>query len=85
MTIIIVNKDVIIACEVWNRGNQAWGHEARCFYKGVEVEKARARYYNRTWERYQFESVMLELVDRLDYRKSIPLSDRIAMYKKIKE
>ena len=83
MIIRKINDDVSIACESYSN-SRAWGHRAMAIYKGREVERASARYYNRTWERYQFESVMLGLVDKLDKTKAIPLEDRVAMYQNIK-
>ena len=83
MIIRKINDDVSIACETYSN-SRAWGHIARCIYRGQEIEQARARYYNRTWERYQFESVMCGLVDKLDKTKAIPLADRVAMYQNIK-
>lgn len=51
---------------------------------GKRLKKNRVRYYNRTWERYQFETALSGLVDKLDKEKVIPLSDRIALSKAIK-
>lgn len=79
MTIQKVNEDISIGCEVWNRGNSAWGHEAKLFYKGEEVESNRVRYYNRTWEAYQFDTVKSGLMSKLDESKSLSLSERRAI------
>lgn len=79
-----INEDLWIACESFSNSRN-WGHKARVYYKNELVEEKKIIYYNRTWERYIYESIMLCLVDRLDNRKAIPLSDRIAMYKCIKE
>ena len=83
MIIRKINDDVSIALESYSN-SRAWGHIARCIYRGREIEQARVRYQNRTWERYQFESVMCGLVDKLDKTKAIPLADRVAMYQNIK-
>lgn len=80
MQIEKVNENVSIGCEVWSN-SRAWGHEARLFYKGEEVAKNRVRYYNRTWEAYQFDSVKGGLMSKVDNEKTIPLSDRIALAK----
>lgn len=55
----------------WETSN-AWGHECHLLKNGSEMAKARARYYNRTWEKYTYQSVMLEAVynarkDHLDH------------------
>lgn len=78
MTIQKVNEDISIGCEVWSKGGR-WGHEAKLFYKGNEVESVRARYYNRTWEAYQFDSVKSGLMNKLDESKSLSLSERRAI------
>lgn len=46
----------------WETSN-AWGHECHLLKNGSEMSKARARYYNRTWEKYTYQSVMFEAVD----------------------
>ena len=45
------------ACNYWET-SRAWGHEVRLCKHGIEVGRARVRYYNRTWERYTFQSAM---------------------------
>lgn len=34
----------------------AWGHNAYLLRNGEEISRARVRYYNRTWECYQYQS-----------------------------
>jgi len=41
--------------EYWET-RQAWGHNAIFMKNGIEVTRARVRYYNRTWESYRFQS-----------------------------
>lgn len=79
-----VNEDVTLGCEVWSRGSRAWGHKAKVFYKGYEVDSASVRYYNRTWEMFQFDTVKSCLMNKLDKSKALPLSDRIAIARFIK-
>lgn len=50
-------------CETWST-RSAWGHECK-LYEGDSYEpvsRARVRYYNRTWEAYQYQSVMMGAV-----------------------
>lgn len=35
-----------------------WGHRATLYKDGVQVARCTYKYYNRTWERYTYESVM---------------------------
>lgn len=44
-------------CWSWET-SQAWGHEVRLLKDGREVARERVRYYNRTWEVYQYQSAM---------------------------
>lgn len=53
-------------CWSWSTSN-AWGHEVRLCEvgakAGVELSKARVRYYNRTWEMYQYQSAMYQALE----------------------
>lgn len=46
-----------VAYEVWSTRN-AWGHNGYLFINGEIANKAKARYYNRSWESYPGQSVM---------------------------
>ena len=78
MRIEKINEDVSIGCEVFSNSRN-WGHIAKCFYQGREVESKKVFYQNRTWETFQFDTVKACLVGLLDKNKTIPLSDRIAL------
>lgn len=71
-----INENLTIEASSWNRGRQSWGHEARAIYNGREVASTRCTYYNRTWEAYQYQSVMQKLINAMDECKTIPLRDR---------
>ena len=55
--------------------SRAWGHDAELYVDGDVVHTSRARYYNRTWECYQYQTVMInclyeyreELLNRYEY------------------
>jgi hypothetical protein len=78
MIIKKINDRLSITGEVYSN-SRAWGHEVRAIYNGSEYTKNRVRYYNRTWERYQFESAWQGLLDKLDKENFIPLADRVAL------
>ena len=59
---IRTSGDFQFACNYWETSN-AWGHEVRLCKHGVEVGRARVRYYNRTWEAYTFQSAMYSAVE----------------------
>jgi len=62
MRIFNLNKVYNIVC---NSESTRYGfrHLATLHKSGYEVGKAKACYYNRTWEVFEFESVILELIN----------------------
>ena len=78
-----ITNDFYIVCKSFSN-SRSWGHIAIAYYKGQEVASSRIAYQNRTWERYQYESVMLKLINILDAYKNVPLKDRLSAYKIIK-
>ena len=79
MQIQKINDKLSIGCEVWNRGRSAWGHRAVLFVNGLSFDNSSVRYYNRTWEAYQFDSVKSILMSKLDNTKILSLADRVAI------
>ena len=63
MRIFKITKDIEVVC-VSENTRSGFRHLATLFKDGVEVAKAKACYQNRTWERYEFESVLSHVVDR---------------------
>lgn len=57
----IENQNFEFICEYWENRN-AWGHKATLL--GTN-KNTKIRYYNRTWEKYRFQSVMIQLVYEL--------------------
>lgn len=81
MQLYKIDENLTLSGEVYSN-SKAWGHEVKLFINGYERAKHRVRYYNRTWERYQFESAFSGLVDKIDKENVISLADRykIAQY-----
>ena len=53
-----------------------WGHTAVVFQGNCELSKSKAVYYNRTWERYTYQSVILDaLYDAIKSRQSRLIAD----------
>lgn len=42
--------------------SHSWGHIATLFYKGRELATNKIRYYNRTWECYTYQTIILSLI-----------------------
>ena len=52
-----------------------FAHDTTLMIDGKVMQRATIRYINRTWERYGFQSVMLEAVDLLEKAKTLEISD----------
>ena len=56
-----LNKDYSIICK--SEGTHyGFRHIAVLFYNRNEIDRYKICYYNRTWERYTFESIIKELI-----------------------
>lgn len=68
--------------------SRSWGHISTLYKNGVEVATNKVRYYNRTWEAYQYQSVMAGLVYQLkedyinDYIRDYKEKNNISKFKK---
>lgn len=58
-----VNDRISIICE-WKKTRTAFKHEATLLLDGQEVDKAKICYQNRTWESYEFQSVLNKIVEK---------------------
>ena len=61
-----LNEKVEIVCD-WVNTRYGFRHDARLFVNGQEYgKKAKVCYYNRTWEKFEFESVIHKLIEQTD-------------------
>lgn len=58
-----INENIEIVCE-WKKTRMAFKHEASLLIDGIEVDKTKICYQNRTWESYGFQSVMKKLIEK---------------------
>ena len=58
-----INERVSIKCHTYETRN-SWGHKAVLYLDGSEVTNARIKYYNRTWESYEYQSICQEIVHK---------------------
>lgn|SRR3972149_5649744 len=63
MQIFRVNKNIEVVCKSEST-RYGFRHLATLMIDGREAETAKHCYYNRTWERYTFESVLEALVEK---------------------
>ena len=61
MKTFTINDRYSIACE-WKKTRVAFKHEAVLLDNGNEVDRAKICYQNRTWERFEYESVISKLL-----------------------
>ena len=65
MKIFKINENFEVVCE-WKKTRTAFKHVATLLKNGEEVDNTKICYLNRTWECYEFESVLEKLLDRTD-------------------
>jgi hypothetical protein len=42
-------------------------HLASAFFDGMERSTAKCCYYNRTWERYQYQTVLRKVIEKVEF------------------
>lgn len=62
MTTFKINKHYEIVCE-WKKTQTAFKHVATLLRDGKEIDSTKICYLNRTWESFEFESVINKLLD----------------------
>ena len=62
MRIFNLSKEYNVVCN-WQNTRYGFRHLATLHKNGFEVAKAKACYYNRTWERFEYESVLNKIID----------------------
>lgn len=75
--IIINNNKYTFVCN-WVRARNGFRHDCTLYFNGTEVKKAKCNYLNRTWESYQFQTVMQSAIS--DYIEKIK-NELIQRYK----
>jgi len=58
-----INKNLEVVCE-WKKTRMAFKHEATLLRNGCAVDKVKICYQNRTWERFEFDSVLEKLAEK---------------------
>lgn len=73
--------------EAWETSS-AWGHKTVLLKNNYQISEGKCRYYNRTWERYTYQSCMQRSVNNLidellsDYIGDYKASNGISRFKK---
>lgn len=58
-----ITEKISILCE-WKNTRNGFKHEATLLINGIERDKTKINYLNRTWERFQFETVAKKLIEK---------------------
>ena len=75
MRTFIVNDQITVVCESYET-SKSWGHKATVLNNGEEVCKDKIRYYNRTWESFQYASILSNAL----YKSKLLPDDEVANY-----
>ena len=62
MEIFEITPKIKVVCD-WVKTRMAFKHTATLMLDGQEVESTKICYQNRTWERYEFQSVLQKVID----------------------
>jgi hypothetical protein len=81
MTTFKINEHIEIEAKVWD-SRLNWGHKGTVFVDGEPLVTRRITYYNRTWESYQFASLLSHLADSKKLPKDV--RDTIVEYLKVR-
>lgn len=65
MKIFKINDRIEVVCNS-EKTSYGFRHLATMFVNGSEFAKGKSTYQNRTWEKYEFQSVLFEVVNKSD-------------------
>ena len=58
-----INDEITVECKEYST-RSTWGHKARVLKNGLEIAKSKIRYHNRTWERFTYESILYDALEK---------------------
>ena len=62
MKIFNLNNQYSVVCN-WQKTSYGFRHIATLHKNGFSIAKSKTCYYNRTWERFEFESVLNKIIE----------------------
>lgn len=65
-----ITKNITIKAEYYET-RYSWGHKARIIKNNEEVGYRKITYYNRTWESYEFETILQSLYENAKQKKTL--------------
>ena len=58
-----INNNLEIICE-WKKTRNGFKHESTLLKNGIKIDSTKICYLNRTWESFEFESVIIRILDK---------------------
>ena len=77
MRLFKVNNNISIVAKHENTRN-GFRHRATLLINGSEVDHTTASYLNRTWESYEFQSVLHKLIDKTNHLNAVEKVEALA-------
>jgi hypothetical protein len=62
MNVLKLDNVYSVICE-WKNTKNGFKHEAHLLKNNYEIGKAKINYLNRTWEKFEYESVLKRIID----------------------
>lgn len=62
MRIFNLNENYNVVCN-WKKTRNGFKHEATLHKNGFEIAKTKCCYLNRTWECFEYESVLVKIIN----------------------
>ena len=63
MQLFKLDDKYTVICETKST-RQGFKHEATLLHNGYEKQKAKVCYLNRTWERFTYETILIQAIDK---------------------
>lgn len=63
-----INDKISVQCEYYENSRH-WGHRAELYFYDRYIGKTTITYYNRTWEAYEFQSVLRQIANKNELTK----------------
>lgn len=66
------NNTYTFVCETWET-SRAWGHRVTMFRNNTEYTTQKITYYNRTWERFTYQSCIHKCINHVIDKEEIEI------------
>lgn len=63
MKLFKINQKIEVVCD-WKKTRNGFKHTAKLLINGSEEEETKVCYLNRTWEKYEYQTVLIQLINK---------------------